>query len=298
MESGMRYFYEAANQGSMRLASEKLGVAVSSISRQIAQLEAELGMPLIERGRRSVKLTEAGRLAYEFHRANVIEQDIFRSKIQSLRGVRTGSIQLAVGEGFLSSAFSETISSFHIANPGLRIDTHVAPTSEIVRMIQEDEAHFGLVLQMEPEPKIRVRVSAMQDMLVLAHPSHALTRKKEISIADLAQHNLCLPPRGFRIRQILARAEAASGIYLEPAITTSSIVMMRDLAAEGHVVTVLPRIAVIGELETERLAAVPFAKDIIEDISIHLISRLGRQLQGAPTKLMSVLEAKMRRWSA
>lgn len=298
MEAGMRYFYEAANQGSMRLASEKLGVAVSSISRQIAQLEAELGVPLIERGRRSVKLTEAGRLTYEFHRANMIEQDIFRSKIQGLRGVRTGLIQLAVGEGFLGSAFFETINDFHASNPGLRIETHVAATSEIVRMIQEDEAHIGLVLQIEPEPKIRVRVSAMQDLLVLTHPSHPLTRKSEIAIADLAQHDLCLPPRGFRIRQLIARAETTAGIYLEPAITTSSIVMMRDLAAHGQVATVLPRIAVLGELSSRRLTAIPFANNVLESTSIHLISRLGRQLHGAPAKLMSALEAKIKGWGA
>jgi DNA-binding transcriptional LysR family regulator len=296
MEAGMRYFYEAASQGSMRLASEKLGVAVSSISRQISQLEAELGMPLIERGRRSVKLTEAGRIAYEFHRTNMVEQDNFRSQIHSLRGVKTGSIEIAVGEGFLGSAFFQTINAFHTANRGLRIETHVATTSEIVRMIQDDEAHFGLVLQINPEPKIRIRASANQDVLVLTHPTHPLTRKKQVTIADLAEHDLCLPPRGFRIRQILAQAEAAANIFLEPAITTNSIVMMRDLAAEGKVATVLPRIAVFGELADGRLAGIPFVDGVIEASSIHLISRLGRQLHGAPAKLMTVFEAKMRRW--
>ncbi len=298
MEIGMRYFFEAANRGSMRLAGEKLGVAVSSVSRQIAQLEAELGIQLIERGRRSVKLTEAGRIAYEFHRAHMIEQDIFRTRIHSLRGMKTGSIEIAVGEGFLGSAFFKTLNKFHAANPGLRIDTKIAATSEIVRMIQEDEAHFGLVLQFEHEPKIRVRVSATQEVLVLTHPSNPLTRKKEVSIADLAEHPLCLPPRGFRIRQILAAAEAEANIYLEPSITTNSVVMMRDLAAEGRMATVLPRIAAFGELASGRLTGLPFVKGVIDPPPIHLISRLGRQLHGAPAKLMAVFEAKMRGWGS
>ena len=46
-DGALQYFYEAANLGSMRLASDKIGVATSSISRQIAQLEYELGVPLI-----------------------------------------------------------------------------------------------------------------------------------------------------------------------------------------------------------------------------------------------------------
>ena len=297
MSSKMRYFYEAANQGSMRLASEKLGVATSSVSRQIAQLEAELGIALLERSRRTVKLTEAGRVAYEYHRSCMLEQDTFRSKIQSLRGVRTGTIELAVGEGFLTSAFFQTISDFRAENPALEIRTIVASSTEIVRLIQEDEAHFGLVLQIEPEPKIRIRVSVVQEMLVLAHPSHALTRKTEVTLADLAQCDLCLPPQGFRLRQILARAEAASGIYLKPAVETDSVVMMRELVAQGRLVTVLPKIAAYGELGANRLVGLPFVDGAMEPTSIHLITRLGRQLHGAPQKLMNVLEAKMRSWA-
>ncbi|MBW8077744.1 MAG: LysR family transcriptional regulator, partial [Gallionella sp.] len=62
-DAKLRYLAEAAALGSMHAASEKLDVAVSSISRQIAQLESELGLPLIERGRRALKLTQAGEMA-------------------------------------------------------------------------------------------------------------------------------------------------------------------------------------------------------------------------------------------
>jgi DNA-binding transcriptional LysR family regulator len=297
MDVAMRYFYEAASQGSMRLASEKLGVAVSSISRQIVQLEGYLGVNLIEKGRRSVKLTEAGQLTYDFHRTHIAELDALRSRIQDLRGVRKGSIRLAVGEGFLTSAFFQTIDAFHKKNPGLHIDTHVGSTSEIVRMVEEDEVHVGLVLQIEPEPKVRVRLSVAQPLMILVHPSHPLTRKNQVSIADLSQHDLCLPPKGFRIRQILSHMEAAAGAYLEPAQTTSSIVMMRDLACEGRFATVLPQIAAFGEIAARRLIAIPFAETEAEPVSVHLITRLGRQLEGAPAKLLTVLEAKMRSWT-
>ncbi len=298
MDVAMRYFYEAANQGSMRLASEKLGVAVSSISRQIVQLEGYLGVNLIEKGRRSVKLTEAGHLTYDFHRSHIAELDALRTKIQDLRGVRKGSIRLAVGEGFLTSTFFQTIDAFHKKNPGLHIDTHVGSTSEIVRMVEDDEVHMGLVLQIQPEPKVRVRLSVAQALMVLVHPSHPLTRKNRVSLAELAQHDLCLPPKGFRIRQILADMEAAAGVHLEAAQTTSSIVMMRDLASEGRLATVLPQIAAVGEIAARRLVALPFAEPEVEPVSVHLITRLGRHLEGAPAKMLSVLEAKMRSWTA
>ena len=58
-EIRLRYLYEAARLGTMRAASEELNVATSSISRQIAALEKDLGMRLIEGGRRKIKLTDS-----------------------------------------------------------------------------------------------------------------------------------------------------------------------------------------------------------------------------------------------
>jgi len=62
-EIPLKYLYESARQGTMRAASEELDVATSSISRQITSLEKELGISLIEKNRRGIKLTEAGQLA-------------------------------------------------------------------------------------------------------------------------------------------------------------------------------------------------------------------------------------------
>src|SRR3546814_280979 len=98
-DNALHYFYEAASLGSMRLASDKIGVAVSSISRQIAQLEAEMGIALIERGRRSIRLTEAGKLAYDYHKNQLADREALMNQLQELREVKTGRIDLAVGEG-------------------------------------------------------------------------------------------------------------------------------------------------------------------------------------------------------
>src|SRR6202044_4071636 len=94
----LRYLYEAAKLGSMRAAADQLGVAVSSVSRQISQLEAEVGMVLIEHGRRNVKLTEAGRLLIEYYAEQLTQRELFEGRLADLKGLRTGRIELAIGE--------------------------------------------------------------------------------------------------------------------------------------------------------------------------------------------------------
>ena len=80
-ENRLRYLYEAARLGTMRAASDELNVATSSISRQIAALEKELGMRLIEGVRRKIKLTEAGNVAFAYYREMQAHQELFLSRV-------------------------------------------------------------------------------------------------------------------------------------------------------------------------------------------------------------------------
>ena len=92
----LRYLYESARLGTMRAASDKLDVATSSVSRQIGELESELGLKLIEKGRRRIKLTEAGEAACLYYKEKLSQEEAFLSKIEELKSIRTGKITLAV----------------------------------------------------------------------------------------------------------------------------------------------------------------------------------------------------------
>ena len=296
-DNALAYFYEAASLGSMRLASEKIGVAVSSISRQISQLEATMGITLIEPGRRSIRLTDAGRLVFEFHRQQLSDRESLFNQLQELREVKTGHVMLAIGEGFLGDAFAGTIDQFQRRNPGIAVSVFSCASSEIVNMVLEDEVHIGMILQVTDEPKIRTRLSVGQPLTVLCAPDHPAAALESVTMPDLAGYVLCLPPKGFQIRASLAQAERRARVMLEPMVVTTSIHMMRDMAKSGRVVTVLPRISALTELAEGSLVARPLRDTALEHSAVSLIHRLGRQLDGAPARLLSLLENNLKTWS-
>ncbi|WP_129791775.1 LysR family transcriptional regulator [Sphingosinicella sp. CPCC 101087] len=296
-ETGMLYFFEAATLGSMRLASEKVGVAVSSISRQVAQLEAELGVQLLERGRRSIKLTEAGRVTYEFYKEQIASKEALLTRLRDLRELKVGNVEIAVGEGFLGRSFTDLIDAYQTANPGITVSVMSFPTVEIERLVLDDQAHFGLILHTSTEPKIRVRASVGQPLLVVCAPDHPLVGQSEIRLADLQRHPIALPPADFRIRRMLAAAEKREHIWLEPRLISNSIHVLRERAKGGGMVTVLPRIAVLSELEEGSLVGLHLFERDMEDATISLIHRLGRQLEGAPARMLALFEAKLKTWN-
>jgi DNA-binding transcriptional LysR family regulator len=286
----LRYLYEAAKLGSMRAAADSLGVAVSSVSRQISQLEADVGVALIEHGRRNIKLTETGQLLIEHYSDQLRLNEGFEAKLSDIKGLRTGRIQLAVGEGFIGQPLSNMLIRFNAKHPGLSIDVHMSASSnEVVRLVCADDAHLGLVFQASDDPRIRVLASVRQPLCAVMRIDHVLARQKLLKLADLNAHLLCLPESSFRTRQLLQRAEADEHISLHPSVTSNSITLMKSLLQSGEFFTVLPVLAVSKEVENGQFAAVPIDSSALQEASVQLVSRLGRRLPPAPLRMISAL---------
>lgn len=296
-EAGLRYLLEALSAGSMRAAADRLNVAPSSISRQIAQLEAEFGLALIEKGRRGVRLTHAGEIVITHYRHKLAHREALNSKLEELRSVRTGQVTAAIGEGFAGKSFTSTVSEFAKANPLIKLEILTGSTQEILRMIADDEAHFGLVFSTPNDMKIHVRSVIAQPLMAIMLPDHPFASKANVTIAELSQVPLCLPPTNFRIRQILSAAEANSKTYLQPVITSNSIHVMQDAVRSGIALAVLPQISVWSELTEGAMVSVPIADDQIEETTTSLVLRSGRQLEGAPLRLLTRIEAQLRQWN-
>ncbi len=290
----LRYLYEAAKLGSMRAAADSLGVAVSSVSRQISQLEAEIGLALIEHGRRNIKLTESGQLLIQHYSDQLRLYEAFEAKLSDIKGLRTGRILLAVGEGFIGQPLSNMLVRFNAKHPGLFINVHMSASSnEVVQLVSDDDAHLGLVFQSADDPRIRVLASVRQPLCAIMSSRHELARHKLLKLADLGGYALCLPESSFKSRQLLQMAETDERLSLQPSITANSLTLLKSLLSTGEFYTVLPLLAVSREIESGQLAAVPIDSPALQETSVQLISRLGRRLPPAPLRMISALTAHL-----
>lgn len=298
IDTALRYLYEAAHHGSMRLAGEKIGVAVSSISRQIARLEAIYGLPLIEHGRRNIRLTEAGQAAVDYYKEVLSSHDNFVENLRNLREMKGGKISISLGEGFIDSPFCEFIESFRQKHTNIEFTITVGSTADVIRNITDDEAHVGLIFHSTSEPKIRVRASVAQPLSVVSVPDHPITKLPRVTMQDLAKFDLCLMPVGYRIRNILAAVESKNKLWLKPAFTTNSIYMTRKIVKAGLAVTILPPISILTDLQEGSVVVTHLDEPELEGTTISLICRLGRQLPTAPLLFASALEAQLRHWAS
>jgi len=293
-EIRLRYLYEAARLGTMHAASEQLDVATSSISRQIATLEKDLGLLLIESGRRRIKLTEAGEAACAHYREARAHEELFLSRLEELKSIRTGKVELAVGEAFITDRFSQNLHEFMNVYPDMTVRVRMGGTNDTVALVRDDEAHFGLIFDVPRDPKVRERMSLAQPLKLMIHPDHELAKRSTISLSELGQQCIGLPEDSFRIRQIVHAAEHEDGVFFEPELIANSMTLLKDFALLGRGVTFLPEFLALEELLAGRLRAIPTTNSVLNATKISLITRAGRQIPMGAYRLMQRIENHLR----
>jgi DNA-binding transcriptional LysR family regulator len=190
-ESRIVYFFEAVRCGTIRAAADWLNVAPSAVSRQIGLLEEELDATLIERHARGVKPTEAGEFVIEYFREQLAHKDDLISRLQGLRGLRTGHVNVVLGEGFVSDVLSGPMQQFCKLYPGINVNLDLGSTNDVMRRISEDEGEIGLVYNPPAEPKIVTRAVKRQPMMAIVGPHFPRSGKqKSMTVQELGKRHL------------------------------------------------------------------------------------------------------------
>lgn len=280
--------------GTIRAAADWLDVAPSAVSRQITLLEKELDAPLIERHARGVTPTEAGQFVIQYFREQRAHREDLLSRLQELRGLRTGRVSVVLGEGFVSDMLSGPMQHFCRQYPNIKVNLDVGSTNDVVTKIAEDEGDIGLVYNPPNEPRIVSRAFRQQPMMAIVGTRMARTiRRKSLTVQELASYPIAATHATYGTRQMLQAVEFAEKITLELAVTTNSINIMKQFALSELGIVVLPAFAVAGELKAGQLKAIPIEHPILQNAEAHLVTRVGRTLSVASNKMLQMISSQM-----
>ncbi|MGU3493799.1 LysR family transcriptional regulator [Xanthobacteraceae bacterium A53D] len=289
------YLYEAIRLGSVRAAADHLSVNASVVSRQIAHLEKDLGLLLIERLGRGVRATEAGELLAQRFRQWSADRADTLAKLQEIQGLKRGHVDIISGEGFISDLMAGPMNRFWQRHPNLTMSVEVAGTNDVIRGVAEDRYHIGLVYNAPADPRLRTAAASRQPICLVAAPDHPLAlRGTPVRLADVADIPVAQLHARYGVRQIVAMAEMAEKASLVPALTTGSIHVLREFAKTGRGITFLPAFAIAADVAEGALVAVPVDNPLLAAVEAKVITRLGRQLPSAASQLLRALIAQMK----
>lgn len=194
----LRYFVAVARERSFTRAAARLNIAQPPLSRQIQQLEEELGATLIERGTRPVQLTEQGRLFFE-QAIQVLERiDDMRAVMRRLQHV-TDRFSMGFVASTLYGRLPDIIRAYRSARPGVELTLLELTTIEQLDALKEGriDVGFGRIPIDDPAiTRLLLRNEAIIAALPLSHP--VLEHDGPLRLADLVQERLIVYPKAPR----------------------------------------------------------------------------------------------------
>jgi DNA-binding transcriptional LysR family regulator len=187
----LRYFVAAAEAENVTRASLRLHVSQPALSRQIRDLEEELGFLLLERSAKSVRLTEAGR-AFLIEARAVLQRA--GEAVKVARAIATGGGELHVGyaPSLTARILPPTLRAFQAELPNVRVRLHDFSTEEMLAGLREGKLQIALVVSLTPAMLrgLRFEELARDSMCLAVAPKHPLARRRTVTLAEVAREPL------------------------------------------------------------------------------------------------------------
>lgn len=242
----LRYFVAIATAGHMTRAARTLGVSQPALSAALHKLEAEVGAKLLNRSRRGVELTEAGK-AFVHHAQDALRRA--EAGIQAVRevlGLERGSLRVGGGATATTYLLPTVVSAVRRSHPGLRFYVREAGSAAVADAVLAGELDLGIVTLpvIHPDSDGLVRVPLVEDELrLILPPRHHWSGRRWFRWSDLAGQPVVAFEGGTAVRHVIDRAAAAAGIALDVVMELRSIESIKQMVAAGIGVGFVSRFA-------------------------------------------------------
>ncbi|MFF7066287.1 LysR substrate-binding domain-containing protein [Pseudomonas sp. NPDC008258] len=191
----LRYFLALADLLHYGRASAQVNVAQSSLSRQIADLESQLGCQLFVRTSRSVELTSAG---LEFQRSAQLVMQAMDSAIRSTQAVargEKGALRIAFTSMIAWSGLPKLIKSYADSAPGVNLELSELIPSALMKAVESGECDIGLTFEATVQPPYQYRELQRESLSIAVPADHRLAHQKVVTVKDLIDEPFILSPR-------------------------------------------------------------------------------------------------------
>lgn len=241
----LEYFEAAARYQHFTQAAKTLNVAQPALSRQIRQLENELGLPLFDRVGRGVRLTDAGQSLLTHVVRMLAERDNIQRDMRALRQLEAGTVALGFLHSIGAHLLPGALADFRAAYPSIGFTLHEGPGHDLLQRVQQGDLDLAIV---SPVPQAEHGLESMEllreDLVAAVPPTHRLARQREIHLSDLKEESFIFLGAKFgELRNITREACANAGFAPQIAFEAEGLATMRGLVGAGLGVALIPNMA-------------------------------------------------------
>lgn len=269
----LKYFIAVAEEKNIGRAALRLHISQPPLTRQIQQLEKELGVQLLIRTPRGVELTQAGEtfLQEACNIRELVELAVERTRRTGMG--KLGRLDIGIFGTGIFSAIPKLLQQFRDTNPDVRVVLHTMSKAEQIEALRQRRISIGFNRMVEPLPDIHSELIMRERLMLAVNDTHPLSSEKEVSFAELGKQPLVLFPTGARPNFVDRIIELCRSMGFTPDISqiVGDAVTGVALVAGGFGITVVPESAI--SLAPKGIVYLPFSDNPAATVDLSCIYR-------------------------
>ncbi len=255
----LKVYCDVARHRSFSEAAAANEISQSAVSQIVGQLEKRLGVLLVDRSRRPLRLTREGRVYYDGCRKLVEQYLGVEAAVRTLNAEIGSQVRVAAIYSVGLRDMSQVVQRFEARHPGVEVGIEYLHPDKVYEKVLDGTADLGLVSFPQPNRKLAALPWREEEMVVACARSHPFSAKRSLRPAQLDGQKFVAFDKGLAIRRKVDRFLRDHGVSVEVVLEFDNVENIKQAIEIPAGIALLPRPALERELRAGTLAAVPLA---------------------------------------
>jgi DNA-binding transcriptional LysR family regulator len=282
----IRAFCQVVRCGNITKAAERLFLSQPSVTLQIQALEREMGVTLFERRGPNLTLTPNGESLYTLTGPLVDGIDSLEANFAAQHGqLESGELNIGAGESTILYILPEAVRRFVIAHPGIKLRIHNVTGRDGLKMLRADEIDLAVGSMLDVPDDISYKPVVMYDPALITPLDHPLSLLPEVTISDISQYGLILPPRHLSTWSTVKYVFQKYNLTFIVTLEAGGWEIIKKYVELGLGISIVTDICLTGE---EKLVRIPLTQ-YFPQRGYGLVLRKGRFLSPQAQRFVDIL---------
>ena len=248
----LRAFYEVGRCGSFTAAADRLFLTQPAVSKAVSVLEERMGLALLERTSRQVRMTEAGQALWEHARSIFALERAALDEMAERRGLRRGRLVIGASTTIASYWLAQDLARLLARHPGMDIEVSSGNTQSMVARVLDGSVEMALVEGPVGEERLDCHWWRNEPLLLICPPALAVNPR------DLSQTRWVVREQGSGTAQVVETYLTLAGIQPRQRVVVESNQAVVELVVAGSGVAIVPAVMAAAHLERGELQTLPW----------------------------------------
>jgi len=255
----LKLFKDIAQSKSFSRGAAANGVSQSAASQHVQDLEEQFGVTLLDRSKRPLTVTEAGKLYFEMCRDVLQTRDEFLVALERLKSEVEGTVRVASIYSVGLSEMSRLEEEFYRRHPQAKLEVEYLRPEKVYEAVVADQADLGLMSYAESSKEVKVLPWREEQMVVAASPNHPLANRSEVRPEELEGEDFVGFDEDLPIRRDIDRFLRDHRVHVNLTLHFDNIQMIKEAVAHGSGISIMPARIMEEEVRQGRLVPIPIS---------------------------------------